>query len=68
MTTPGSGQGSYQSRLQPPGGIGITTQGFGQEGFVLPDEQELTRPPEEALNFSVGVPYFLPFATPYRLT
>jgi hypothetical protein len=24
------------------------------------------RPPDEAQNFSVGVPYFLPFSTPYR--
>jgi hypothetical protein len=39
----------------------------GQEGYVLADEQERPRPPEEALNFSVGVPYYLPFATPYRL-
>lgn len=66
MTTPGSGQGSYQGRVSPPGGMGVTSQGFGQEGYVLEDEQALPRPPEEALNFSVGVPYFLPFATPYR--
>jgi hypothetical protein len=26
----------------------------------------LPRPPDEALNFATGVPYFLPFATPYR--
>jgi hypothetical protein len=66
MTMPGGGYGSYESRVQPPGGMGITTQGFGQEGYVLPEEQQQERPPEEALNFSVGVPYYLPFATPYR--
>jgi Protein of unknown function (DUF935) len=26
----------------------------------------MPRPPDEAQNFAVGVPYFLPFATPYR--
>jgi hypothetical protein len=36
--------------------MGITTQGFGQEGYVLADEQAQSRPPEEAMNFSVGVP------------
>ena len=66
MSTPQGGYGSYQSRVQPPGGMGVTTQGFGQEGYVLEDEQEQPRPPEEALNFAVGVPYYLPFATPYR--
>lgn len=66
MTTPGGGHGSYESRVQPPGGMGITTQGFGQEGYVLADEPPQERPPEEAYSFAVGVPYFLPFATPYR--
>jgi Protein of unknown function (DUF935) len=66
VTTPGSGQGSYQASLQPPGGFGVTTQGYGQEGYVLEDEQVQPRPPGEAQNFATGVPYFLPFATPYR--
>src|ERR1700742_4792738 len=66
MTTPGSGEGSYQGRVSPPGGMGVTSQGFGQEGYVLEDEQELERPSPEQLNFSTGVPYYLPFATPYR--
>jgi Protein of unknown function (DUF935) len=52
--------------LQPPGGMGVTTQGFGQEGYVLPEQQQLPKPPPEAESFAVGVPYFLPFATPYR--
>jgi Protein of unknown function (DUF935) len=46
--------------------MGVTTQGFGQEGYVLADEQTLVKPPPEAANFAVGVPYFLPFSTPYR--
>jgi hypothetical protein len=46
--------------------MGVTTQGYGQEGYVLQDEQVQPRPPDEALDFAVGVPYFLPFATPYR--
>jgi Protein of unknown function (DUF935) len=46
--------------------MGVTSQGFGQEGYTLADEQVQPRPPEEALNFATGVPYFLPFATPYR--
>ncbi len=66
MTTPGGGQGSYQASMQPPGGLGVSTQGYGQEGYVLQDEQSLVRPPDEAQNFAVGVPYFLPFSTPYR--
>jgi len=66
MTTPGGGQGSYNASVQPPGGMGVTTQGYGQEGYVLQDEQSLVRPPDEAQNFSIGVPYFLPFSTPYR--
>lgn len=52
----------------PPGGMGVTAQGFGQEGYVLDDSQLGVRPkprPEEE-NFAVGVPYYLPFATPYR--
>jgi hypothetical protein len=66
MTTPGGGQGSYSASVQPPGGMGVSSQGYGQEGYVLQDEQSLVRPPDEALNFATGVPYFLPFATPYR--
>ena len=46
--------------------MGVTSQGFGQEGYVLEDVQALPQPPPEADNFSVGVPYYLPFATPYR--
>jgi Protein of unknown function (DUF935) len=52
----------------PPGGLGITSQGFGQEGYILGTEDvgPLPKPPPEESNFSVGVPYYLPFATPYR--
>lgn len=46
--------------------MGVTSQGFGQEGYVLADTQTLPKPPPEAENFAVGVPYFLPFSTPYR--
>lgn len=48
--------------------MGITTQGFGQEGYVLDtsDIGPLPKPQAEAENFAVGVPYYLPFATPYR--
>jgi hypothetical protein len=46
--------------------MGVTSQGFGQEGYVLDEEQQQPRPQEEQLNFATGVPYFLPFATPYR--
>jgi hypothetical protein len=52
--------------MAPPGGMGVSTQGYGQEGYRLADDQELVQPPDEALNFATGVPYFLPFATPYR--
>lgn len=60
---PGGGWGS-----SPPGGMGVTSQGFGQEGYVLDSSDVGPRPrarPEEE-NFAVGVPYYLPFATPYR--
>jgi Protein of unknown function (DUF935) len=66
MTTPGGGQGSYTASSQPPGGMGVTSQGYGQEGYQLEDEQQLVQPPDEAQNFATGVPYYLPFATPYR--
>jgi hypothetical protein len=67
VTTPGSGQGSsYTASTQPPGGMGVTSLGYGQEGYVLEDEQVLPKPPPEMQNFATGVPYFLPFATPYR--
>jgi hypothetical protein len=58
--------GGYGST--PPGGMGITSQGFGQEGYVLStdDVGPLPRPQPPEQNFTVGVPYFLPFATPYR--
>jgi hypothetical protein len=46
--------------------MGVTSQGYGQEGYVLDDEQGLPRPQPEDHNFEVGVPYFLPFSTPYR--
>lgn len=59
MSTPGSGQGSYTSSVQPPGGLGVSSQGYGQEGYVLQDDQVLPQPPDEALNFATGVPYFL---------
>jgi hypothetical protein len=39
--------------------MGVTTQGFGQEGYVLAPDQDLVKPPPEAQNFEVGVPYFL---------
>lgn len=57
MTTPGSGQGSYESRVSPPGGMGVTSQGFGQEGYVLDstDVQPLPKPGDEAQNFAVGL-------------
>lgn len=57
------GQGS-----SPPGGMGVTSQGFGQEGYVL-DSSDIgprPRPGPYEENFAVGVPYYLPFATPYR--
>jgi hypothetical protein len=59
----GSGLGA-----SPPGGMGVTSQGFGQEGYVLntDDVGPQPKPDPAAQNFSVGVPYFLPFATPYR--
>lgn len=67
VTTPGGGQGvPYTSSVQPPGGMGVTSLGFGQEGYVLAEDQALPRPPPEAEDFAVGVPYFLPFSTPYR--
>jgi len=48
--------------------MGVTSQGFGQEGYILStdDVGQMPKPPPEFENFSVGVPYFLPFATPYR--
>ena len=52
----------------PPGGMGVTSQGFGQEGYVLDSSDIGPRPrplPQEE-NFAVGVPYYLPFTTPYR--
>jgi hypothetical protein len=54
--------------MMPPGGMGVTSQGFGQEGYILDSEdvKGLPKPPLEALNFATGVPYFLPFSTPYR--
>lgn len=55
MTTPGSGQGSYNASVQPPGGMGVTTQGYGQEGYVLEEDQVLPKPPPEAENFAVGL-------------
>lgn len=63
LPPPGSGYGS-----SPPGGLGITTQSFGQEGYVLDssDEGPVPRPRPDEFNFAVGVPYFLPFSTPYR--
>jgi hypothetical protein len=63
ITTVGAGYGS-----SPPGGMGVTSQGFGQEGYVLSSDDigGLPKPPPEAQNFATGVPYFLPFATPYR--
>jgi hypothetical protein len=62
-SVPGAGLG-----VMPPGGMGVTTQGFGQEGYVLSDDDVGPQPaPTEAdLSFATGVPYFLPFATPYR--
>lgn len=52
----------------PPGGMGVTSQGFGQEGYILDssDVGPMARPRPEEENFVVGVPYYLPFATPYR--
>src|SRR5215471_1358544 len=50
----------------PPGGMGVTAQGFGQEGYVLDRIQPKERPDESEQNFTVGVPYYIPFSTPYR--
>jgi intein-like protein with splicing domain len=63
LPPPGGGFGA-----NPPGGMGITSQGFGQEGYVLDssDEGPMPRPRPDEENFTVGVPYFLPFSTPYR--
>jgi len=60
---PGAGLG-----VPPPGGMGVSSQGFGQEGYVLSSDDigPRPRPAPESQNFTVGVPYFLPFATPYR--
>jgi hypothetical protein len=67
VTTPGGGQGvPYSTNAQVPGGMGVTSQGYGEEGYVLADDQALPKPPPEALDFATGVPYFLPFSTPYR--
>jgi hypothetical protein len=48
--------------------MGVTSQGFGQEGYILDTEDigPRPRPEDEQENFAVGVPYYLPFATPYR--
>ncbi len=60
MSTPGGGQGvPYTSSVQPPGGMGVTSMGYGQEGYVLAEDQQLVKPPPEALDFATGVPYFL---------
>ena len=52
----------------PPGGMGVTAQGFGQEGYVLDTSElgPLPKPQPQEENFAVGVPYYLPFSTPYR--
>ncbi len=56
MTTPGTPQAGMGS--SPPGGMGVTSQGFGQEGYVLDDEPLglRPRPQDEEQNFAVGVP------------
>ena len=41
MTTPGGGQGSYTTSTQPPGGMGVTSLGYGQEGYALADDQAI---------------------------
>lgn len=48
--------------------MGITSQGFGQEGYVLDDSDvgPMAKPQKPEFNFTVGVPYYLPFSTPYR--
>jgi hypothetical protein len=60
----GAPQAGYGS--SPPGGMGVTAQGFGQEGYVLA-EAEMTqpKPPPEDANWAVGVPYYL-LAAPVR--
>lgn len=67
-TTAGSGVPPGGLGSMPPGGMGVTTQGFGQEGYVLSSDDvgPMARPQDPDQNFVVGVPYFLPFATPYR--
>lgn len=59
LPSPGAGYGS-----SPPGGMGVTSQGFGQEGYILDssDEGPMVRPRPDEFNFTVGVPYYLPFA------
>jgi len=55
MTTPSNvPQAGFGS--SPPGGMGVTAQGFGQEGYVLDRIQPKERPGEAEENFSVGVP------------
>lgn len=48
--------------------MGVTSQGFGQEGYILDSSDVGPMPPPTPAehNFTVGVPYYLPFATPYR--
>lgn len=53
-TSPQAGQGS-----SPPGGMGVTSQGFGQEGYILADQMAEPKPPPEDMNWAVGVPYYL---------
>jgi uncharacterized membrane protein YgcG len=62
-SVPGAGLG-----VMPPGGMGVTSQGFGQEGYRLSDSDigPQPAPAPEDQSFVTGVPYFLPFATPYR--
>lgn len=48
--------------------MGVTSQGFGQEGYQLDvsDLGPMVKPQPYQQDFAVGVPYYLPFATPYR--
>jgi hypothetical protein len=48
--------------------MGVTSQGFGQEGYQLDvsDLGPMAKPQPYQQDFAVGVPYYLPFATPYR--
>jgi hypothetical protein len=63
LPPPGGGYGA-----SPPGGMGISPQGYGQEGYVLDDAagEVQPRPRPDEFSFASGVPFYFPFSTPYR--